>query len=209
MSNQIEKIHADSPSPANYTRAYLDYLSSLLAKVDDKAIGRFIELILETRENGKSIYFIGNGGSAATASHFANDLQIGTRSKRKPFKVQSLTDNVAILTAIGNDFGYEHIFLKQLEALLEPGDIVVGISASGNSPNILNSIDYAKSRGCKTVGLTGFDGGKLMNAVELCIHVATEKGEYGPVEDLHMIVDHIVGTYLMLHVRKSEGQGRA
>lgn len=204
MSNQIEKIFDETKTPADYSRNYLSYLSTIFSKINEQELGKFIEVILKAREDGRAVYFIGNGGSAATASHFANDIQIGTRPKGKPFKVQSLTDNVAILTAIGNDFGYDFIFTKQLEALLNEGDVVVAISASGNSPNIIHAIDYAHSRKCITVGLTGFDGGKLKSKATYNLHVPSEKGEYGPVEDLHMIFDHIVGSYLMFHCRKND-----
>ena len=103
------------------------------------------------------------------------------------------------MTAIGNDEGYDQIFQKQLEVLFNDGDILVAISASGNSPNIMKAIEYVKSKNGYVVGLTGFDGGKLKQASDLSIHLDTPKGEYGPVEDFHMIVDHLVGTYLRLH----------
>lgn len=200
--NNVQKIFEEAKSPAAFSRNYLTYLSEVLAQLDEKAVGNFIEIILNARETGKAVYFIGNGGSAATASHFANDIQIGTRTTGKPFKVQSLTDNVAILTAVGNDFGYDYIFVKQLEALVNDGDVVVAISASGNSPNVIKAIEYAHKRNCTTVGLTGFDGGKLKEISQHNLHVPSLKGEYGPVEDVHMIFDHILGNYLMLHCKK-------
>ncbi len=204
MTNNVQRIFEDTTTPAHFARNYLTYLSTVLTQLDEKAIGNFAEVILGARDAGKSVYFIGNGGSAATASHFANDIQIGTRTTGKPFKVQSLTDNVAVLTAIGNDFGYDYIFTKQLEALLNDGDVVVAVSASGNSPNVIKAIEYAHTRNCMTVGLTGFDGGKLKEISKLNLHVPSLKGEYGPVEDVHMIFDHIIGNYLMLHCRKHD-----
>lgn len=202
--NNVEKIFESTSSPAEFSRHYLTYLSTVLTQLDENAIGKFIEIILDARNKDKSVYFIGNGGSAATASHFANDIQIGTRPLGKPFKVQSLTDNVAVITAIGNDFGYDCIFTKQLEALLNEGDVVVAISASGNSPNVINAIEYAHSRNCMTVGLTGFEGGKLKELAKHNLHVPSLKGEYGPVEDVHMIFDHIIGNYLQLYCRKHD-----
>lgn len=204
MTNNVQKIYEETNSPATFSRNYLKYLTDVIAKLDENAIGKFIEIILNARDSGKTVYFIGNGGSAATASHFANDIQIGTRTMGKPFKVQSLTDNVAILTAIGNDFGYDYIFTKQLEALLNDGDVVVAVSASGNSPNVVKAIEYAHTRNCMTVGLTGFDGGKLKELAKLNLHVPSLKGEYGPVEDVHMIFDHIIGNYLQLYCRKHD-----
>lgn len=202
--NNVQKIFEETKTPASFSRNYLSYLSTILSQLDEKAIGKFIEIILNARDTSKAVYFIGNGGSAATASHFANDIQIGTRTTGKPFKVQSLTDNVAILTAVGNDFGYDFIFVKQLEALLNDGDVVVGVSASGNSPNVIKAIEYAHLRKCTSVGLTGFDGGKLKELAQHNLHVPSIKGEYGPVEDVHMIFDHILGNYLMLYCRKHD-----
>lgn len=187
--------------PVAFAGAYLEYLSNVLKEIDTGEIGRFIQMLLEARERGATIYFIGNGGSAATASHFANDLAVGTNSYDKPFRAISLTDNQAIITALGNDFGYEEIFVRQLRVLGIAGDVVVGISASGNSPNLIRTFEYAKSAGIKTVAITAFDGGKMKQMADQCIHVPTPPKEYGPAEDAHMILDHLVGAYLMRIVR--------
>lgn len=199
--NNLDRIF--TKDPVAFAGAYLDYLSGVLKKIDTHAIGRFIQTLLNARERGATIYFIGNGGSAATASHFANDLGVGTNSYDKPFRAISLTDNQAIITAIGNDFGYEEVFVRQLQILGRPGDVVVGISASGNSPNLLRSFEYAKSSGIKTVAITAFDGGKMKLMADDGIHVPTAQKEYGPAEDGHMILDHLVGAYLMRFVRAS------
>jgi D-sedoheptulose 7-phosphate isomerase len=193
--NNIDRIF--TRDPVAFAGAYLEYLSKVLKDIDVKEIGRFVNTLLDARERGAMVFFIGNGGSAATASHFANDLSIGTNSYDKPFRVMSLTDNVPIITAIGNDFGYQDIFVRQLKVLGKKGDVVVGISASGNSPNILNAFEYAKSAGIKTVALTSFDGGKMKPMADEGIHVPTAPKEYGPAEDAHMILDHLVGAYLM------------
>src|ERR1017187_10362460 len=181
--NNIDKFY--TADPVAFAGAYLEYLIKVLKDIDLKAIGRFVETLLDARERGVTVFFIGNGGSAATASHFANDLSIGTNSYNKPFRVISLTDNVAILTAVGNDFGYEEIFVRQLRVLGKPGDVVVGISASGNSPSILRTFEYARSAGIKSVGLTSFDGGKMKSMADEGIHVPTAPKEYGPAEDAH------------------------
>ncbi len=144
-----------------------------------------------------TIFFIGNGGSAATASHFANDLAYGTNDYDQPFRAISLTDNVPVLTALGNDFGYEDIFLRQLQVLAKKGDVLVGISASGNSANLVKAFDYALSVDIKTVAITAFDGGKIKALADEGIHVPTEPQEYGPAEDAHMVLDHLVSAYLM------------
>ena len=199
--NTLEKNFQTSTSSSEYVRNYLSYLSELVLKLDHDEIVKVINLLLDARQTGNKIFFIGNGGSAATASHFANDLAIGTRTNSNPFRVMSLTDNNAVITAIANDYGYENVFVKQLEALYSKGDLLVAISASGNSPNLLKAVNFVKKRNGLTIGLTGFDGGKLKKIVDYVIHVPTDKGEHGPVEDIHMIFDHIVGTYLMYTCR--------
>lgn len=200
MTN-LEKFFLERPDAASYTQNYFRYLSEIFNRISQKEITAFVEIMLEARENERTIFFIGNGGSASTASHFANDLSIGTRTKNRPFKTLSLTDNASIITAIGNDFGYDEVFLRQLKTLARPEDVVVAISASGNSPNVIKAIEYANEKGCKTIGLTGFDGGKLRQIAQHSIHVPAEKGEYGPVEDVHMVLDHLISGYLMFHCR--------
>jgi D-sedoheptulose 7-phosphate isomerase len=195
MQNKLDEIFAANRKPSEFAKEYSSYLASILNKLDFNEIGKMIETILEAREKGAHIFFIGNGGSAATASHFANDISIGTRVTEKPFKAMSLTDNIAILTAVGNDDGYENIFTKQLQNFANSGDVLVAISASGNSPNIIHTVEYARQKGLKIIGLSGFDGGKLRELSDIKIHVQTLKGEYGPVEDVHMFIDHLIGSY--------------
>ncbi len=201
QANHVDKIFEEGSTPAKFVRNYASYLSTLLEKMDARAVEKVIECFLAARERGNTLYFIGNGGSAATASHFANDLTIGTRGAHKPFKAVSLTDNVAVLTAVGNDSGYDQIFVQQLQALLAKGDVVIAISASGNSPSVLKGVEYANTRGGITVGITGFDGGLLAQSCAIRLHVDTPKGEYGPVEDMHLIFNHMIGNYLMRVVR--------
>jgi D-sedoheptulose 7-phosphate isomerase len=197
--NNIDRFY--NSDPVAFAAAYLDYLQSVLKRIDTAEIGRFIKTLLDARERGATVFFIGNGGSAATASHFANDIAIGTNEYGRPFRAISLTDNVPIITAIGNDFGYEEIFVRQLRILGKKGDVLVAISASGNSPNLLRAFDHARSAGIKTVAITAFDGGKMKTMADEGIHVPTEPKEYGPAEDAHMVLDHLVGAYLMRHVR--------
>jgi D-sedoheptulose 7-phosphate isomerase len=197
--NNIDKFY--TADPVMFAGAYLEYLRKVLTDIKVEEIGRFIATLLEARERGATIFFIGNGGSAATASHFANDLSIGTNDYKSPFRAISLTDNVAILTAVGNDFGYEEIFVRQLRVLGKRGDVVIAISASGNSPNLLKAFEFARTAGIKTVAITAFDGGKMKLSADEGIHVPTAPKEYGPAEDAHMILDHLVAAYLMRAVR--------
>jgi len=203
MQNRLDEIFEQDKNPAKFAKSYSAYLAEILGKLDYEQIGKMIETVLDARERGAQIFFIGNGGSAATASHFANDISIGTRVSDKPFKAISLTDNVAVITAIGNDDGYEYIFTKQLQNFAKAGDVLVAISASGNSPNIIHTVNYARKEGLKVIGLTGFDGGKLRELSDIRIHVQTRKGEYGPVEDVHMFVDHLIGSYFNRAVKLS------
>jgi D-sedoheptulose 7-phosphate isomerase len=200
--NKIDQIFKKSLNLNDFSKAYFDYLGLVLSKISLDEIKSFVELILDARDRGSTIFFIGNGGSAATASHFANDIAIGTREYEKPFRVISLCDNQAVITAIANDDGYEKIFSQQLKVLLKKQDVVVAISASGNSPNLIDAIVTAKKMSAITVGISAFDGGKMKEIVDFSVHVPTEKGEYGPAEDAHMILDHLIGNYLMRLVKK-------
>jgi D-sedoheptulose 7-phosphate isomerase len=198
-TNNIDRFF--TLEPATFAAAYIKYLQSILGSLDTAEISRFIGTLLAARDRGATIFFIGNGGSAATASHFANDLAIGTNEYEKPFRAVSLTDNVPLITAIGNDFGYEEVFVRQLRILGKKGDLLIAISASGNSANLLRAFEYAQASGIKTIAITAFDGGKMKALADDGIHVPTGLKEYGPAEDTHMVLDHLVGAYLMRFVR--------
>jgi len=199
--NKIDQIYNKSLSIDDYSKSYIDYLTSVLNSISLSDIEKFIKVLLESRERASSVFFIGNGGSAATASHFANDIAIGSKTDKKPFRAISLCDNQAVITAIANDDGYEEIFSQQLQVLLKKQDVVIAISASGNSPNLIRAIETAKKMSAITVGISAFDGGKMKEMVDVSLHVPTEKGEYGPAEDAHMVLDHLVSSYLMRLVR--------
>ena len=192
--NNIDKFF--DKDAEKFADAYLSYLSFVLKAIDRGEIRNFIDFILTARKNRASIFFIGNGGSASTATHFANDLAVGTNSYDQPFRAISLTDNQAIITAIGNDFGFEQVYLRQLQLLAKPGDLVVAISASGNSLNLIKAFEYAKVNEIKTFAITGFDGGKMKLMADGGIHVPTDSKEYGPAEDVHLVIDHLVANYL-------------
>lgn len=179
----------------NFSDGYLEYLTTLIAQLDRSAISQFADLLLESRENKTTTFFLGNGGSASTATHFVNDVSLGSRQFEKPFRAISLCDNQAVITAIANDDGYENIFLQQLQTLATAGDTIVCISASGNSKNLIKAIEYARENNIYVVGLTAFDGGYLKENCDLNIHVPTKIGEYGPAEDLHMVICGLVGSY--------------
>lgn len=137
---------------------------------------------------------MGNGGSASNASHFVNGLTQGSRAEgEKFFRAVGLTDNIPNLLAYGNDYGYEHIFDEQLKTLMKKGDIVIGISGSGNSKNVLNAIEYAKKNGAVTIGFCGYDGGKLIDMVDYKIHVKSDCMEI--VEDIHISLTHLMACF--------------
>lgn len=195
--NTLEKIFSKTNSGAQYSKEYTTYLSELLENLDVQIIDEIVKVFINARADGKNIFFVGNGGSAATSSHFSEDLSMGTFvNGKKPFKAISLTDNVAYITALANDNGYENVFVGQLKTLFKPGDVIVGISASGNSPNVIKAIEYANKHKGISIGLVGFDGGKMKDICKYCIHIKTMKGEYGPVEDIHLIIGHLICTYL-------------
>jgi len=174
---------------------YLKYLNSLIEKLDRNEIASFVDHVLSIRDHDKSIFFLGNGGSASTASHFVNDISLGSRQFEKPFRAISLCDNQAVITAIANDDGYENIFLQQLQTQAKPGDSMVCISASGNSQNLVKAVEWSKANAIYTISLTAFDGGYLKQHTDLNIHVPTKIGEYGPAEDLHMVICGLIGSY--------------
>jgi len=195
--SEVAKIISKATHGADFARLYVEHLIKVLQGLDHQAIGKIIDLFLETRSNGSTIFLLGNGGSAATATHFANDLGFcASPEGRTPFRAVSLTDNNAVLTCLANDIGYENVFSWQLRNLMRPGDVVVGISASGNSPNAVKALEYAAANGGTPVAIVGFDGGKMKEVARHVVHVETEKGDYGPVEDVHMVLDHLISNYL-------------
>lgn len=177
---------------------YLRAFERLLQQVDLDAFDRIVQLLRTACDRGVMVYVAGNGGSAATASHWVNDLGKATkRLGRPPMRVISLSDNVSSVTALANDEGYEHIFSGQLENLAQPGDVLVVVSASGNSPNLLRAVELARSRGLLIIGLLGFDGGVLKDKVDEYLWLPTEKGAYGLVESCHDLLCHILATCLV------------
>ncbi|QOG12179.1 SIS domain-containing protein [Arcobacter sp. FWKO B] len=184
---------------------YIDNLKNLLDGIDYNVISDIIKLLETTKINQSKIYVIGNGGSASTASHMVNDLGAGLRRRDIiNLDIVSLADNTPVCTAIANDIGYDNIFYMQLKGLLKKDDVIIAISCSGNSANIIKAVDYAKEIGSKIIGVTGFDGGYLKKISDVNFHVQTKSNEYGLVEDMHMILDHIIYSYYIKSYNKSE-----
>ena len=207
----LEEYYPQARDIQDFIRWYFYYLDNILKQLDTAVIEQMIEVLAETAQRGSTIYVVGNGGSAATASHMVNDLTVGAwLPDYPPFRMVSLTDNVPVMTAIANDFDYTCLFVNQLRSLLHPGDVVLALSVSGNSPNVLEAVRFARQRGAVTIGCCGFDGGALWKLTDICLHVPTHLGEYGPVEDVMMILNHVIHAYFMLSRRgtlqRSQGE---
>lgn len=177
----------------------LEYKSKLLnalGTVDMEAVGRGIEMLAAARDANRHIFVCGNGGSASTASHFVTDMVKGASYQKKTrFRIMALTDSLPTITAYSNDVGYDCVFAEQLKNFAEPNDVFIAISGSGNSPNVVCAMEYAKSIGCQTIALTGRDGGKLGPMAKLQIRVA--EPHMGRIEDGHLIVCHMFCYYFM------------
>ena len=179
-----------------FTADYREHLIETVKGLDLAKVDQAITWFKEARAADRNIFTCGNGGSASTASHFVCDILKGASYNRKArFRIMALTDSLATLTAYSNDVGYECVFVEQLKNLAQPGDIVLAISGSGNSPNVLRAVEYANSMGCRTIALTGRDGGMLGPLAQLNIQASVP--HMGRIEDAHMIVCHMIGYYFM------------
>ena len=180
----------------NFAEAYKTDLLKAIDSIDVAKVGQAIEWFKDARAGGKHIFVCGNGGSASTASHFACDVVKGASFNRESrFRIMALTDQLPTLTAYANDVSYDCVFVEQLKNFANPGDLFMGISGSGNSPNVLRAIEYANQAGCRTLALTGRDGGKLGPLAQLNIQVPVP--HMGRIEDAHMIVCHMISYYFM------------
>jgi len=200
-NNKLKDIFEHSSNSANYLKNYSRYILELLDQLDYTALENIIRCFCDARKRSSTIFFVGNGGSAATASHFAQDLaEVGRKTGKRCFRTCGLTNSIPHITALANDYGYETIFTGQMQDFFKKKDVMVAISASGNSPNIVKAVEYAKRLGGETIGLVGFDGGKLSRLCDYVLHVKTRHGEYGPVEDIHMLLNHMITTYLIMKI---------
>ncbi|EFM12028.1 sugar isomerase (SIS) [Paenibacillus curdlanolyticus YK9] len=200
MSELAEKTVLDFRADIN---GYLDGLKAVLDQMDLDEINTVMSKLVEANRRQGFIYIFGNGGSASTASHFVNDFNKGTSENlRTKFRFYCLNDSVSTVMAIANDVGYEHIFKMQLENLLTPNDIVIGISGSGNSKNVVAAIEYANSVGAETIGLVGYDGGKVKQLADCSIHVPIH--DMQKVEDVHMIMDHLMMGILKEYLERCQ-----
>lgn len=182
----------------SYPSQYRDLLIQTLQSMDTAAVDRIIATLAQARDEGRQIFVCGNGGSAASASHFTCDMVKGASFQKDPakrFKIMALTDMMPTMTAYSNDVSYDAVFVEPLKNFAKPGDVVMCISGSGNSPNVLRAMEYARSIGCRTIAMTGRDGGKLGPLAEVNLHVAVP--HMGRIEDAHMIACHMIAYHFM------------
>jgi D-sedoheptulose 7-phosphate isomerase len=177
---------------------YLDEVAKTLEHMEKDLPFKAEEIVsalVKARDSGKRIYICGNGGSASTASHMASDLNKGSNRKDAPrFKAVALTDNIPAMLAWANDSSYDDIFVEQLKNHLEKGDVVIGIGGSGNSPNVLKALHYANDEGALTIGLTGFDGGKMTQLAKIFYVVPNQTMQQ--IEDIHLLIEHMLSLIL-------------
>jgi D-sedoheptulose 7-phosphate isomerase len=190
-------------SLTDFVAGYFERLKAGLDGLPMERLEQIGEVLFRAYCNSKQVFIVGNGGSAATASHMACDLGKNTISPNRPrFRIMSLNDNVPLLSALANDLGYERVFAEQLVNLIRPGDILISISGSGRSPNILHAMRYAHENGAINIAFLGFDGGPALELADEYILVASD--DYGVIEDVHMVVDHVLTGYFKLRVSQYE-----
>jgi len=181
---------------ATFPELYKADVFRAIETVDLDRVNQAIQILIDARAGDRRIFVCGNGGSASTASHFVCDMVKGASFNReKRFRIMALTDSLPTITAYSNDVCYDCVFVEQLKNFAEPGDVVIAISGSGNSPNVLRAVEYGKSIGCRTIALSGRDGGKLGPMAELNIQASNP--HMGRIEDVHMIVMHMICYYFM------------
>ncbi len=185
-----------SPASLEFPRQYKSKLFDTLETLDLAAVSHAIEILEEARNRERHIFVCGNGGSASTASHFVTDMVKGASFERDSrFRIMALTDSLPTITAYSNDVGYDCIFAEQLKNFAQSGDVLIAISGSGNSPNVIRAVDYANEAGCQTIALTGRDGGKLGPLANVEIRVRDT--HMGRIEDAHLFACHMICYYFM------------
>ncbi len=178
----------------SFAADYFRKVKSLIDQLDLTKIERAIAILEAAWPRDQQVLIVGNGGSASTASHYACDLhKVTARPGRNHLKVMSLCDNMALFSAVANDFGYEHVFVEQLKHVFKPGDVLIGISVSGNSQNVVKAFEYARAAEGKTIAIVGLSGGRLAALADCAVHIPYD--EYGPVEDVQLMINHLIVDY--------------
>ena len=180
-----------------FLKNYIKKLNDILDKIDPLILSNVVDQMTSAFSRGNTVYVAGNGGSAATASHMQADFSFFVRyfTKFRP-KIIALTDNVPMITAVGNDTSFENIFVEQLRGRFVAGDVLIVISASGNSMNLVRAVEYVNEKGGMSISFIGFLGGRLKEISKISLYTPNEKGDYGPIEDVHIILNHVIVNYL-------------
>lgn len=202
--SETNKLVNKSRKPSDFAQLYIDRLYRIFKNIDPNSIDRLFSTINNHRKKNKNIFLLGNGGSSSTASHMQNDINFDVLKRSKtnqPFRFLNLSDNSPSVTAISNDISYDQIFSKQLSIFGNKGDMVIAISASGNSSNLIESVNYAKKNGIYSFGMIGFDGGVLKKICDDYILVPTDINEFGIVEDSHLILNHIISHWFQIKLK--------
>ena len=204
--NRLAKLYESTDSIESYATGFIGLMTDMVQDLDIAAVAKAAEAIEKTAAADKTFFVVGNGGSGAVAAHWVNDLSANTVVDGQPgYRVISLTDNAFSVTALGNDASYDEIFEIQLKANMRPGDVVLAMSVSGGSPNIIRAVEYANANGAYSIGCTGFNGGKLKEISQLSIHMPSSKDEYGPVEDMFSVIMHIIPVVYLDEARPLPG----
>lgn len=197
--NRLSELFLLSSTPDDYVRLFCRRMAEVVMQLDPEATAALIDEVERASREDRTIFLAGNGGCAAVATHAVMDLSANSVVEgRQGIRVISLTDSAPAITAVANDLSFNDIFAVQLKAQMRPGDLVIVMSASGNSPNILRAVEYANTHGGRTFGCVGFDGGALKKLCHQCIHIEVTRDEYGPVEDMFGVIMHIVTGYLTM-----------
>jgi len=196
---RLKELYEKAPDATGYAEGFLRLASEMMASLDSNAVAKVAETIEKAGASERTIYTIGNGGSAAVASHFVNDMGVNCYvDGTTQFRVVCLADNIASMMAVANDLSYEDIFRRQLECTMVQGDVLIAMSVSGNSENVIRAVEYANDNGAETIGLCGFSGGRLAEIAQQVIKVGSTEDEYGPVEDAFSVICHSVSGYLCM-----------
>ena len=186
-----------------FPKLYQAELMKVIESIDPQAVDQAIQLLAKARDQGRRIFTCGNGGSASSASHFATDMVKGASFGRlSRFRILALTDSLSTISAYSNDVSYECVFVEQMKNFAEPGDVLIAISSSGQSPNVIRAVEYGNAIGCHTIALTGRDGGPLGPLAQLNIQIPHQ--HTGRIEDAHMVVLHMICYYFMDEERQHQ-----
>ena len=202
--NNIDKVCGNSKDAGEFAHRYFAYLKQVLDSIGEDDMNKLVSEFEAARVSGATIFVAGNGGSATTATSMANDIGFDIIKKTgtdKPFRVLALTDNNSVITAISNDVGYDNIFVNQLKIHYRQGDKLLVISASGNSRNLVLAAEWVKQKGGTVIGFLGFEGGRLKEISDVVLHAKSVAGEYGPVEDAHLVLNHILAHWFQCKLK--------